>query len=143
PTGGIVAAPTTSLPEQLGGPRNWDYRFCWLRDATLTLLAMLKAGYSDEAHAWRAWLRRAVAGDPADLQIMYGVGGERRLDERELEWLPGYQGSTPVRVGNLASEQLQLDVYGEVLDATYQSRLYGHGSDDLDGWSLVRKLLEW
>ncbi|PWU22679.1 MAG: glucoamylase [Candidatus Rokuibacteriota bacterium] len=142
PTGGIVAAPTTSLPEQPGGPRNWDYRFCWLRDATLTLLAMLKAGYSDEAEAWRGWLRRAVAGDPADLQIMYGLGGERRLDERELEWLPGYERSSPVRVGNAASAQRQLDVYGEVLDASYQSRV-GEGDVDRVGWSLVRQLLRW
>jgi GH15 family glucan-1,4-alpha-glucosidase len=142
PTGGIVAAPTTSLPEQLGGVRNWDYRFCWLRDATLTLLAMLHAGYHEEAEAWERWLLRAVAGDPADLQIMYGIAGERRLDERELEWLPGYQGSKPVRIGNAASEQLQLDVYGEVIDALYQT-----GSRevalDRDVWSLVRKLLEW
>ena len=117
PTGGIVAAPTTSLPEQPGGERNWDYRFCWLRDATLTLLAMLNAGYHEEAEAWRRWLLRAVAGDPADLQIMYGLAGERRLDERELDWLPGYEDSKPVRVGNAASGQLQLDVYGELLDA--------------------------
>jgi len=143
PTGGIVAAPTTSLPEQLGGPRNWDYRFCWLRDATLTLLAMLKAGYSDEANAWATWLRRAVAGDPADLQIMYGLGGERRLDEREIEWLPGYEGSRPVRVGNAASEQLQLDVYGEVLDAAHQVSIEVMTADDIDRWSLIRKLVGW
>jgi GH15 family glucan-1,4-alpha-glucosidase len=141
PTGGIVAAATTSLPERIGGARNWDYRFCWLRDATLTLLAMLKAGYVEEARAWGSWLRRAVAGDPADLQIMYGLAGERRLDERELEWLPGYEGSTPVRVGNAASEQVQLDVYGEVLDAAYQSAF--HGTPDADGWSATTKLLEW
>src|SRR5439155_13322599 len=125
PTGGIVAAPTTSLPEQLGGVRNWDYRFCWLRDAILTLMAMMNAGYREEAREWALWLRRAVAGDPADLQIMYGVAGERRLDERELEWLPGYERSRPVRVGNGASTQLQLDVYGEVLDGTYQSAVHG------------------
>jgi pentatricopeptide repeat protein len=142
PTGGIVAAPTTSLPERLGGERNWDYRFCWLRDATLTLLAMLHAGYKDEAEHWRQWLLRAVAGDPADLQIMYGVGGERRLDERELEWLPGYAGSQPVRVGNAASEQLQLDVYGEVLDALYQTRKAGAPADD-HIWSLCKILLRW
>ena len=142
PTGGIVAAPTTSLPEQAGGVRNWDYRFCWLRDATLTLLAMLNAGYSGEARAWATWLRRAVAGDPADLQIMYGLAGERRLDERELEWLPGYENSMPVRVGNAASCQLQLDVYGEVLDAVYQSAAHGLPVD-ADGWSLTTKLLEW
>jgi GH15 family glucan-1,4-alpha-glucosidase len=142
PTGGIVAAATTSLPEQIGGARNWDYRFCWLRDATLTLLAMLKAGYVEEARAWADWLRRAVAGDPADLQIMYGLAGERRLDEREIEWLPGFQGSTPVRVGNAASEQRQLDVYGEVLDAAYQSSFHRRRTRD-DGWSLTTKLLEW
>jgi GH15 family glucan-1,4-alpha-glucosidase len=142
PTGGIVAAPTTSLPELLGGVRNWDYRFCWLRDATLTLLAMVNVGYRDEAKAWRAWLRRAVAGDPADLQIMYGLAGERRLDERELEWLPGYERSKPVRVGNAASVQLQLDVYGEVLDAGYQTASHVDAVDD-DGWSLTTMLLEW
>jgi GH15 family glucan-1,4-alpha-glucosidase len=142
PTGGIVAAPTTSLPEFVGGVRNWDYRFCWLRDATLTLLAMLKSGYKEEAEAWRSWLLRAVAGDPADLQIMYGLAGERRLDERELDWLPGYENSRPVRVGNAASNQLQLDVYGEVLDATYQTRVHGAPADT-SAWSLMRKLLEW
>jgi GH15 family glucan-1,4-alpha-glucosidase len=142
PTGGIVAAPTTSLPEWIGGVRNWDYRFCWLRDATLTLLAMLQAGYKDEAVAWRGWLLRAVAGDPADVQIMYGLGGERRLDERTLEWLPGYEDSSPVRVGNAASTQLQLDVYGEVLDALYQARAHGAPADD-DIWSLARNMLAW
>ena len=142
PTGGIAAAPTTSLPERLGGVRNWDYRFCWLRDATLTLLAMLNAGYREEAEAWREWLLRAVAGDPADLQIMYGLAGERRLDERELGWLPGYARSVPVRIGNAASEQLQLDVYGDVLEATYQTRVHGAPPDD-HAWSLVSKLLEW
>jgi GH15 family glucan-1,4-alpha-glucosidase len=142
PTGGIVAAPTTSLPEEIGGVRNWDYRFCWLRDATLTLLAMLHAGYKDEAEAWRRWLLRAVAGDPADLQIMYGLGGERRLDEWEVDWLPGYEGSGPVRVGNAASKQLQLDVYGEVIDALYQTRLAGAPADD-NIWALALKLLEW
>ncbi len=105
-----MAAPTTSLPEALGGQRNWDYRFCWLRDTTLTLLAMLETGHRDEAAVWEGWLLRAVAGDPADVQIMYGLAGERRLDEREVEWLPGYEGSRPVRVGNAASTQLQLDV---------------------------------
>jgi GH15 family glucan-1,4-alpha-glucosidase len=142
PTGGIVAAPTASLPELLGGVRNWDYRFCWLRDATLTLLAMLNAGYREEAEAWRTWLVRAVAGDPADLQIMYGLAGERRLDERTLEWLPGYEDSTPVRIGNAASEQLQLDVYGEVLDAIYQTRVHGAAPDD-HAWALIRALLKW
>jgi GH15 family glucan-1,4-alpha-glucosidase len=125
PTGGIVAAPTTSLPERLGGVRNWDYRFCWLRDATLTLLALLHAEHTDEAENWRRWLLRAVAGDPADLQIMYGVAGERRLTEYELPWLPGYEGSAPVRVGNAASEQLQLDVYGEVMDASTRRAFTG------------------
>jgi len=117
PTGGIVAAPTTSLPEQLGGVRNWDYRYAWLRDSTLTLNALLGAGYLDEAEAWRDWLLRAVAGDPADLQIMYGLSGERRLREVELPWLSGYAGSSPVRIGNDAVTQLQLDVYGEVIDS--------------------------
>jgi len=142
PTGGIVAAPTTSLPEAIGGERNWDYRFCWLRDATLTLRAMLEAGYSEEAMAWRSWLLRAIAGDPADLQIMYGLGGERRLDEREIEWLPGYEGSQPVRVGNAASTQLQLDVYGELMDAAYQTLVHGARSDGA-AWSVLRVLLGW
>jgi GH15 family glucan-1,4-alpha-glucosidase len=142
PTGGIVAAPTTSLPEDLGGERNWDYRFCWLRDATLTLLAMLNAGYKQEAHAWRDWLLRAVAGDPADLQIMYGIAGERRLDERELAWLPGFASSQPVRVGNAASQQLQLDVYGEVADALYQTRVHGAPPDE-HAWALSLRLLDW
>ena len=142
PTGGLVAAPTTSLPENLGGVRNWDYRFCWLRDATLTLLAMLNAGYSDEAEAWRGWLLRAVAGDPADLQIMYGIAGERRLNEFELGWLSGFAQSRPVRVGNAACKQLQLDVYGEVLDALYQARVDGLPPDD-NAWAMILKLLEW
>jgi GH15 family glucan-1,4-alpha-glucosidase len=142
PTGGIVAAPTTSLPEWVGSERNWDYRFCWLRDATLTLLAMMNFGYRNEAQAWREWLQRAVAGDPADVQIMYGIGCERRLDERELPWLSGYEGSTPVRVGNAASEQLQLDIYGEVVDALYQARVHGAPPDE-HAWAITRKLLEW
>jgi carbohydrate kinase (thermoresistant glucokinase family) len=121
-TGGIVAAPTTSLPEQLGGERNWDYRYCWLRDATLTLMALASAGYREEARAWRAWLQRSVAGSPNQLQIMYGLSGERQLTEWEVPWLPGYQGAAPVRIGNAASEQLQLDVYGELMDAIYQAR---------------------
>ncbi len=121
PTGGIVAAAaTTSLPEWPGSVRNWDYRFCWLRDATLTLIALLQGGYVKEAAAWRNWLFRAVAGDPAELQIMYGPAGERRLTEWEVDWLPGYEGSRPGRIGNAASGQFQLDVYGEVLDALYQ-----------------------
>jgi GH15 family glucan-1,4-alpha-glucosidase len=142
PTGGIVAAPTTSLPESIGGVRNWDYRYCWLRDSTLTLLAMLHAGYRDEAMAWRQWLLRAIAGDPAEVQIMYGISGERRLEERELDWLPGFEQSRPVRVGNAASEQLQLDVYGEIVDALYQTRLHGAPADD-NVWSLTLRLLEW
>ena len=142
PTGGIVAAPTTSLPEHIGGVRNWDYRYCWLRDATLTLLAMLNAGSREEAVKWRQWLLRAVAGDPADLQIMYGLSGERRIEERTIDWLPGFEGSTPVRVGNAASEQLQLDVFGEVFDALYQTRVRGAAPDD-NVWSLVRNLLMW
>jgi GH15 family glucan-1,4-alpha-glucosidase len=125
PTGGIVAAPTTSLPEQLGGPRNWDYRFCWLRDATLTLLALMNTGYYDEAKAWRDWLLRAAAGSPDDIQIMYGVAGERWLAEREVPWLDGHENSKPVRVGNAAADQLQLDVYGEVMDALHQARVGG------------------
>jgi GH15 family glucan-1,4-alpha-glucosidase len=125
PTGGIVAAPTTSLPEQLGGARNWDYRYCWIRDATLTLLSLMHAGFYEEAQDWRLWLQRAVAGLPAQAQIMYGVAGERRLTEIELPWLPGYEGAAPVRIGNAASDQCQLDIYGEVLDAFYQARLGG------------------
>jgi GH15 family glucan-1,4-alpha-glucosidase len=120
-TGGIVAAPTTSLPEQIGGVRNWDYRYCWLRDSSLTLQALMTAGYWDEAMAWRDWLVRAVAGAPQQAQIMYGVSGERFLDERELPWLPGYEGSKPVRIGNAASNQFQLDVYGEVIDVLYRT----------------------
>ena len=142
PTGGIVAAPTTSLPELIGGVRNWDYRFCWLRDATLTLLAMLQTGHRDEAEEWERWLLRAVAGDPAEVQIMYGIAGERRLDERELAWLPGYEGSQPVRVGNAASTQLQLDVYGEVIEALYQGRVHGVPAN-ANVWSLTCMLLRW
>jgi len=140
PTGGMVAAPTTSLPERIGGERNWDYRHCWLRDATLTLLAFINAGYLEEARAWRVWLLRAVAGDPADLQIMYGVAGERRLTELTLDWLPGYEGSRPVRVGNAASQQFQLDVYGEVLDALHQGRTHELESSK-EAWALQRELL--
>jgi GH15 family glucan-1,4-alpha-glucosidase len=125
PTGGVVAAATTSLPERLGGVRNWDYRFCWLRDATLTLLALMNAGYYDEAAAWRDWLLRAAAGSPSQLQIMYGLGGERRLTESDVGWLPRYAESRPVRIGNAAHGQLQLDVFGEVMDALHQARRGG------------------
>jgi GH15 family glucan-1,4-alpha-glucosidase len=142
PTGGIVAAPTTSLPEALGGIRNWDYRFCWLRDATMTLVALVRAGYEDEARAWRDWLLRAMAGSVPSLQIMYGVGGERRLTELELPWLAGYEGSRPVRIGNAACDQLQLDVYGEVCDALYQARAAGIEPSD-DAWAVSVRLLEW
>ena len=124
-TGGIVAAPTTSLPEHIGGPRNWDYRFCWVRDATLTLIALMGAGYYEEAIAWRNWLQRAVAGSPHDLQIMYGLSGERRLNEWEVPWLPGYRGSLPVRIGNAASDQFQLDIWGEMMDALHLARKSG------------------
>lgn len=142
PTGGIVAAPTTSLPEELGGVRNWDYRFCWLRDATLTLGALLSAGYHREAEAWRDWLLRAVAGDPGHLQIMYGVGGERRLPEFEVPWLSGFAGSAPVRIGNEAVNQLQLDVYGEVMDSLWLAGRSGLTSKP-HMWSLQCVLLEW
>jgi len=134
-TGGIIAAATTSLPEKIGGTRNWDYRFCWLRDATFTLYALLELGFVDEAEAWRAWLVRAVAGSPEDLQIMYGVAGERRLDEYEVPWLPGYEDSAPVRIGNAAAGQVQLDVYGEVLDALYVARKAGLAYDERS-WSV-------
>ncbi len=134
-TGAIVAAPTTSLPEQLRGPRNWDYRYCWIRDATLTLTALMGAGYYEEAAAWRDWLHRALAGTPDDLQIMYGIFGERRLAEWEVPWLPGYQGASPVRIGNAASGQLQLDVYGEMMDALHLAR--GGGlSSSMPDWQL-------
>jgi len=140
PTGGIVAAPTTSLPEQLGGTRNWDYRYCWLRDATITLLALMRGGYYDEARAWRAWLGRAMAGSPSQVQIMYGIAGERRLAEWEVPWLPGYEGAQPVRIGNGAVEQLQLDVYGEVMNALHLARVGGLQSDDT-AWSIQCALL--
>ncbi|WEH42511.1 glycoside hydrolase family 15 protein [Streptomyces sp. NBC_01218] len=140
PTGGIVAALTTSLPEEIGGVRNWDYRYCWLRDSTLTLGALLSAGYLDEAAAWRDWLLRAVAGDPADLQIMYGLAGERRLPETELPWLAGYENSRPVRTGNAAVHQLQLDVYGEVIDSLRLARDAGL-SDKPHAWNLQLSLL--
>ncbi|MEV0272494.1 glycoside hydrolase family 15 protein [Hamadaea sp. NPDC050747] len=142
PTGGILAAATTSLPEQPGGPRNWDYRYCWLRDATFTLQALLGTGFVAEAKAWREWLLRAAAGDPADLQIMYGIDGTRRLTEYTLDWLPGYEQSSPVRVGNAASGQFQLDVWGEVLDGLHQSRAVGMGATD-EAWDLQRALLDY
>jgi len=135
PTGGIVAAPTTSLPEKLGGARNWDYRFCWLRDATFTLLALMNSGYTEEASCWHNWLLRAVAGAPANMQIMYGIMGQRRLLEWEAGWLPGYEGALPVRIGNAAHAQLQLDVYGELIDAFHQSRTAKLKLDD-GSWDL-------
>ncbi len=141
PTGGIVAAPTTSLPEQLGGTRNWDYRFCWLRDATITLLAFMEAGFFEEAKAWRDWLHRSIAGSPDQLRIMYGICGERRLSEWEADWLPGYQGARPVRIGNAAADQLQLDVYGEVIGALHEARVGGLGVLP-ESWSLERALVE-
>ena len=141
PTGGIVAAPTTSLPEQLGGARNWDYRYCWLRDATLTLIAMMGAGYYEEAQAWRDWLHRSIAGNADELQIMYGVCGERHLLEWEADWLPGYQGAKPVRIGNAASNQLQLDVYGEVMGALSLARAAGL-EVPLQAWDVQVNMLE-
>ncbi len=140
PTGGIVAAPTTSLPEAIGGVRNWDYRYCWVRDATLTLQALIHAGYHEEASAWRDWLLRAVAGSPPELQIMYGAAGERRLTELELDWLPGYEASMPVRIGNAASRQFQLDVFGELMDALAQARDAGLHADPA-AWRLQVALL--
>jgi GH15 family glucan-1,4-alpha-glucosidase len=140
PTGGIIAAPTTSLPEHVGGTRNWDYRFCWLRDTTLTLLALMDAGFYDEAQAWREWLLRAVAGSPDQVRIMYGIGGERRLTEWQVPWLPGYEGSAPVRIGNDAHGQLQLDVFGEVMDALHQARAKGLAGSD-SGWALQHAFL--
>jgi GH15 family glucan-1,4-alpha-glucosidase len=140
PTGGIVAAPTTSLPETLGGIRNWDYRFCWLRDATLSLLALMNGGYYKEAGCWRDWLQRAVAGAPSQAQIMYSITGERRLSEWEIDWLPGYEDAKPVRIGNAAHDQIQTDVYGEVMDAFYQAQRGGLPSN-LDAWKLQQALL--
>ena len=143
PTGGIVAAVTTSLPEHIGGVRNWDYRYCWLRDATITLLALLDAGFTSEALAWREWLLRAVGGDPSRVQIMYGVAGERRLTEYEVPWLRGYENSLPVRVGNGAVDQFQLDVYGEVLDALHVARATTSSAGGDDSWQLQTKLMEF
>jgi GH15 family glucan-1,4-alpha-glucosidase len=140
PTGGIVAAPTTSLPEQLGGTRNWDYRYCWLRDTTFTLQALMNSGYYEEARAWRDWLLRAIAGAPEQVQIMYGIAGERRLTEWEVPWLPGYQGARPVRIGNAAANQLQLDIYGELMDSVHQARSSKLLADPA-GWELQRTLI--
>lgn len=142
PTGGIVAAPTTSLPERIGGPLNWDYRYCWVRDATFTLLALIHAGYHAEAHRWKEWLKRAVAGSFDQMQTLYGVAGERRLLEWEANWLPGFDGSAPVRIGNAASEQLQLDVYGELADCLHQARRARIGNADHEGFNLQVQLLE-
>jgi GH15 family glucan-1,4-alpha-glucosidase len=142
PSGGIVAAATTSLPELIGGVRNWDYRYCWLRDATFTLYAFLLSGYQEEAKAWREWLLRAVAGSPGELQIMYGLGGERRLTELELPWLAGHAGSRPVRIGNAAHTQRQTDVYGEVMDAFYTAQLQGIEPED-DGRHVQAVLLDY
>lgn len=139
PTGGIVAAPTTSLPELIGGQRNWDYRFCWVRDASITLFSLLAAGHTAEARAWREWLLRAVAGSPAQIQAIYGIAGERQLQEYEIPWLPGYENSKPVRVGNHAYGQLQLDVFGELMDAMHECRRLG--LDNLDSWRLESSLL--
>ena len=142
PTGGIIAAATTSLPEELGGARNWDYRYCWLRDAAFTLQALVKTGYTEEAAAWREWLLRAIAGSPDRLQILYGVAGERHVPERELPWLRGYEGSSPVRIGNGAVDQLQLDVYGEVMDTLWLARSYDLDPDE-DAWHMQRGLMNW
>jgi GH15 family glucan-1,4-alpha-glucosidase len=142
PTGGLIAAPTTSLPERPGGVRNWDYRYCWLRDATFTLNALLLAGYEDEAAAWREWLLRAVAGSPDDLQTLYGVTGVRRLDEYEVAWLPGYEGSAPVRIGNAAAKQFQLDVYGEVMDTLHLARAAGLPPEP-EAWKVQVALLKF
>ena len=142
PTGGVVAAPTTSLPEQLGGTRNWDYRYCWLRDAAFTLCAMIAGGYHEEASAWRDWLLRAIAGDPAAIRILYGLAGERRTAEWEADWLAGYENSRPVRIGNAASGQLQLDVIGEVIDALRIAHRHGLHLDD-DDWRLLTGLVQY
>lgn len=141
PSGGIVAAPTTSLPEKLGGSRNWDYRFCWLRDATFTLLVLMNSGYTDEARAWHRWLLRAVAGSPAEMQIMYGIMGQRRLLEWEADWLPGYGGALPVRIGNAAHAQLQLDVYGELIDSFHQTRVAKLDLED-GTWAVEGEILD-
>ncbi len=142
PTGGIVAAPTTSLPEQLGGSRNWDYRYCWLRDATFTLLALIHAGYREEARAWSEWLRRSIAGNPAQVQTLYGLAGERQLAEWEVPWLSGYQGAKPVRIGNAAHAQLQIDIFGEVVDALFKSTRGGL-LPSRETWELQREIIDY
>src|SRR6266404_287440 len=142
PTGGIVAAATTSLPEEIGGVRNWDYRYCWLRDATYTLYALMNAGYLEEARAWREWLLRAIAGSASQMQIMYGVHGERRLNEYEIPWLAGYENSKPVRIGNAASDQFQLDVYGEVLATMYVAHRAGIETNETE-WQLQIELVKF
>jgi GH15 family glucan-1,4-alpha-glucosidase len=142
PTGGIVAAPTTSLPEWIGSVRNWDYRYCWLRDATFTLYAMLNSGYIEEATAFRGWLLRAIAGQPGQMQIMYGLAGERRLTEFEASWLPGYENSRPVRIGNAAHDQFQLDVYGEILDVFHTVQRYGF-NPGADAWNVAQVLIDF
>ena len=141
-TGAIIAAPTTSLPEWIGSTRNWDYRYCWLRDATFTLLSLVRVGCVEEATAWRDWLVRAVAGDPAKVQIMYGLAGERRLTEIELSWLPGYENSRPARIGNGAAGQLQLDVFGEVMDALHHARIHGMDAEE-NAWNIQQSMLHW
>ncbi len=141
PTGGILAAATTSLPEKIGGVRNWDYRYCWVRDATFTLYALIQGGYLDEAKAWQDWLLRAVAGTPSQLNIMYGLAGERRLQEFELDWLSGYEGSRPVRIGNAAHRQFQLDVFGEVMSALHLARRHGMPADE-NAWQVQRAMLD-
>jgi GH15 family glucan-1,4-alpha-glucosidase len=142
PTGGIVAAPTTSLPERLGGVRNWDYRYCWVRDATFTLYSLMLAGYTEEASAWRDWLLRAVGGAQNELNMLYGLAGERRLPEFELDWLPGYENARPVRIGNAATTQFQLDVYGELMDSMHTARRMGIGGET-DSWNVQRALMEF
>lgn len=142
PTGGMVAAPTTSLPEQIGGVRNWDYRYCWVRDATMTLYALMGGGYMDEAKNWRQWLLRAIAGTPSQVNIMYGLAGERRLTELELDWLPGYENSKPVRIGNAAHKQFQLDVFGELMDVLHQARRMGMNLDE-NAWRVEKSMLQF
>src|SRR5262249_44126735 len=143
PTGGIVAAPTTSLPEELGGVRNWDYRFCWMRDSSLTLDALMRGGFFEEARAWRDWMLRAIAGSPAEAQIMYGINGAHRLTEVELPWLPGYEGARPVRIGNGAYGQFQLDVYGETLNTMWEARVHGAVEGVPVPWDVLTVLVDF